>query len=640
VPKPAPPRNLSVDPALRVEELRNIYATAPVGLCCVDRRLCYVSINDRLAEYNGRPASDHIGRTLREMIPELASEVEPIYQAVLDTGVPQLNVELVGSTAAAPGVMRTWLCSYSPVHDERNRVIRVNTVVHDVTAPRATSAALSEVHKSLRQRDEFLHVVGDQLPQAMLFRVIHPPAGGFQFLYVSKGASEVIGLTPEHLLKDPAAFLGQIIDEDRPRFVEAMENLVQALLPIDQTVRMRWSDGGIHWCHIRSAPRSLGNGAVLCEGIMFNTTSLKEAEEALIESQAQYQAILSALPDLVFLISRDGTYLDVHPRDDARLLVPPDQFLGRKVIEVMPSEYASEFAACLDRVFSQGTAQMDYALTIGGDLRRYEARMVPCGQDRILAIVRDVTESKRAQREAERSRQELAHISRVTLLGEITASLAHELNQPLTAILTNAQAARQNLAAKRLDETETEEILQEIVGASKRAGDVIRRVRTWLTRDQPVLQDLDINQVVSDVEPLIHSELIIRHVALTLDLAPGLPPISADRVQLQQVILNLALNGIEAMHEQRNGNRLLTITTSLAGRGVMMAVRDRGTGIHPDHMDRLFDPFFSTKPTGLGVGLRICWSIVTAHGGRIWAENNPDGGATFFFTLPPAIVSL
>jgi PAS domain S-box-containing protein len=402
---------------------------------------------------------------------------------------------------------------------------------------------------------------------------------------------------------------------------------------------MRWSDGGLHWCHIRSAPRSLGNGAVLCEGIMFNTTSLKEAEEALIESQAQYQAILSALPDLVFLISRDGTYLDVHPRDDARLLVPPDQFLGRKVIEVMPSEYASEFAACLDRVFSQGTAQMDYALTIGGDLRRYEARMVPCGQDRILAIVRDVTESKRAQREAERSRQELAHISRVTLLGEITASLAHELNQPLTAILTNAQAARQNLAAKRLDETETEEILQEIVGASKRAGDVIRRVRTWLTRDQPVLQDLDINQVVSDVEPLIHSELIIRHVALTLDLAPGLPPISADRVQLQQVILNLALNGIEAMHEQRNGNRLLTITTSLAGRGVMMAVRDRGTGIHPDHMDRLFDPFFSTKPTGLGVGLRICWSIVTAHGGRIWAENNPDGGATFFFTLPPVIVS-
>ena len=364
---------------------------------------------------------------------------------------------------------------------------------------------------------------------------------------------------------------------------------------------------------------------------------LRRAEEALTESQAQYQAILSALPDLVFLLSRDGTYLDVHPRDDPRLFVPPEQFLGKTVVDVMPPEFSSEFASCIDRVLTQGSAQMDYSLVVNGELRRYEARMVPCGHDRILSIVRDVTDSKRAQHEAERSRQELAHISRVTLLGEITASLAHELNQPLTAILTNAQAARQNLAAKRLEEPEADEILQEIVAAATRAGDVIRRVRTWLTRDQPVMQDLDINQVVSDVERLLHSELIIRHVALTLDLDPGLPPVSADRVQLQQVIMNLALNGIEAMHDRTNGNRQLTITTSLAGRNVLIAVRDAGTGIHPDHMDRLFDPFFSTKPAGLGVGLRICWSIVTAHGGRIWAENNPDAGATFSFTLPPAI---
>jgi len=364
---------------------------------------------------------------------------------------------------------------------------------------------------------------------------------------------------------------------------------------------------------------------------------LRQAEEALTESQAQYQAILSALPDLVFLLSRDGTYLDVHPRDDARLFVPPEQFLGKMVVDVMPPEFSSEFASCVDRVLTQGSAQMDYSLVVNGELRRYEARMVPCGHDRILSIVRDVTDSKRAQHEAERSRQELAHISRVTLLGEITASLAHELNQPLTAILTNAQAARQNLAAKRLEEPEAEEILQEIVAAATRAGDVIRRVRTWLTRDQPVMQDLDINQIVCDVERLLHSELIIRHVALTLDLDPGLPPVSADRVQLQQVIMNLALNGMEAMHDRTNGNRQLTITTSLAGRNVLIAVRDAGTGIHPDHMDRLFDPFFSTKPAGLGVGLRICWSIVTAHGGRIWAQNNPDAGATFSFTLPPAI---
>jgi two-component system sensor kinase FixL len=213
------------------------------------------------------------------------------------------------------------------------------------------------------------------------------------------------------------------------------------------------------------------------------------------------------------------------------------------------------------------------------------------------------------------------------------------VNQPLTAILANAQAARYRLGARRLSEPEADEILKEIVAASNRAGDVIRRVRTWLTRDQPQLQALDVNQVVSDVERLLHSELIIRHVGLTLDLGARLPAVSADRVQLQQVILNLALNAIDAMHDQPVSQRQLTITTSAAGRSVQVAVRDRGTGIRLDHMDRLFDPFFSTKPTGLGVGLRICWSIVAAYGGRIWAENNDDRGATFCFTLPAVVES-
>jgi PAS domain S-box-containing protein len=491
---------VTTDPTLLLAELRNIYATAPVGLCCVDRELRYVSINDRLAQFNGRPASAHIGRTLREMIPQLAPMVEPVYRRVLATGEPELDVELVGSTDAAPGVAGTWMCSYSPLRDEENRVIGVNTVVHDVTG-------------------------------------------------------------------------------------------------------------------------------------------IKAAEEALVESQAQYQAILSAQPDLVFLISSDGTYLDVHPRDGSRLFVPMDQFIGKTVAEVMPPEHARDFTRCVDQALSKGSAQMDYSLSLAGQLLHYEARMVPCGPNRILAIVRDVTESKRAQHEAERSRSELAHISRVTLLGEITASLAHEVNQPLTAILANAQAARYRLGARRLSEPEADEILKEIVAASNRAGDVIRRVRTWLTRDQPQLQALDVNQVVSDVERLLHSELIIRHVGLTLDLGARLPAVSADRVQLQQVILNLALNAIDAMHDQPVSQRQLTITTSAAGRSVQVAVRDRGTGIRLDHMDRLFDPFFSTKPTGLGVGLRICWSIVAAYGGRIWAENNDDRGATFCFTLPAVVES-
>jgi PAS domain S-box-containing protein len=377
------------------------------------------------------------------------------------------------------------------------------------------------------------------------------------------------------------------------------------------------------------------DGSVLCEGIMLDTTELKTAEEALTESQARNQAILTALPDLVFLLSVDGTFLDVHPREHPHFLSAPDRFLGRKVTEVMPPDLANQITRRLAQVMTEGSARLEYDVTVGNEPLHFEARMVPSGPKRILVVARDVTESKRAQDEAARSRLELARISRLTMLGEITGSLAHELNQPLTAILSNARAAQILLGSHPLG-AELSEILQEIAEASLRAGDVIRRVRTWIARDQlqPQPQQVDANDIVTDVERLLRSELIIRQVRLSLSLQPGLPPVSADRIQLQQVILNLSLNGMEAMHDRPGSERHLSIVTSLVEGGVQVAVRDVGSGIDREHLHRLFDPFFSTKPSGLGIGLSICSSIVSAHGGRIWAENNAGPGATLFFTLP------
>jgi PAS domain S-box-containing protein len=623
-----------------LSELYNIYATAPVGLCCVDRDLRYVTINERLARYHGRPASEHIGRTVREMAPRIAALIEPVYRRVLDTGEVQHDVEMEVSTDASPSVVRNWVCSCSPVRDKHGRVTGVNTVVQDVTDRRMYVATLQEVNRSLRERDEFLHVVGDRLPQAMLYRAVNPPGGGFRFAYVSKGVEEVTGLPAERLLRDPIAFVEMVVEEDRPALLEAMSETVRTRTNLDRVFRVRWPDGSVHWCHLRSAHRAVDGGSVLCEGIMLDTTDLKRAEEALIESQARNEAILSALPDLVFLLSTDGTYLDVHPREHKHFFSPPEHFLGKKVRDVMPPELADQVMRGFERVAAEGSCQLEYSLPLGDECLHFEARMVRCGTDRILVIARDVTEGKRAQHEADRSRRELARVSRLTMLGEITASLAHELNQPLAAILSNAQAARLILEASRADNGEIPEILEEIAQASTRAGDVIRRVRAWIARDQVVPQDLDVNDVVSDVEQLLHSELIMRQVRLTLDLRPGLPAVSADRVQIQQVILNLALHGMEAMHDRPMSDRHLAIATSLVDRGVQVAVHDRGTGIDRRNMDRLFDPFFSTKPSGLGIGLSICSSIVSAHGGRIWAENNTDLGATLFFTLPAATAAV
>ena len=614
-------------------ELKNIYATAPVGLSCVDRDLRYVSINDRMAAIHGVPASAHIGHTLRELIPELAERVESNFRRVLETGEPIIDAECSGFTPADPGVEHAWVASYCPVTDADGQVVGVNVVVQDITERKAYERRLREAGESLKQRDDFLHIVGDQLPKAMFFRVIHAPDGSFRFAYVSRGVEEVAGFTAEHLLANPYALTDLIVDEDKPRFFEAMHKSLATLSPFDIIVRKRLPDG-VHWCHFRSAVRALADGSSVCEGIELDITAHRCAEQALLETQAQNLAILSALPDLMFLMTTEGVYLDAHFRNVKDLLVPPEQFIGRSMFDVLPPDLARQFARAMEQVMVDGSAETDYALTLNGERRHFEARMVQCGADKVLSIVRDVTENKRAQTEAYHSRLELAHVSRVTMLAEITASLAHELNQPLTAIVANAQAAQHLVASRSLNPGLLRETLDDIVEAGRRAGDVIARLRTWLNRDEFLPQRLDLNQVIMNVEHLIRSELILRQVKMSLELESGIPEVSADRVQVQQVILNLAMNAIDAMQDRPGHDRRLVIGTSAAGGDVQIAVRDRGTGIQAPHMDKLFDAFFSTKPNGLGIGLRICATIVGAHGGRIWAANNDDCGATFCFTLP------
>jgi C4-dicarboxylate-specific signal transduction histidine kinase len=242
---------------------------------------------------------------------------------------------------------------------------------------------------------------------------------------------------------------------------------------------------------------------------------------------------------------------------------------------------------------------------------------------------------RRSEMEGQRLRQDLAHVGRVSTMGELTASLAHELNQPLTGILSNAQAAQRILGSDGADLAEIREILGDIVADDKRAGEVIHRLRGFLKKSNLELSALDIGELVSQVARLVSSDAIIRNVAIRLDLAPGLPPVCGDRVQLQQVILNLLMNGLDAMREPGDSERALVLRTFSTDPGqVVVAVEDSGVGIDEADLDHVFHAFYTTKPEGLGMGLAIARSIVEAHGGQLNARNNPTGGATFSFTLP------
>jgi two-component system sensor kinase FixL len=249
-------------------------------------------------------------------------------------------------------------------------------------------------------------------------------------------------------------------------------------------------------------------------------------------------------------------------------------------------------------------------------------------------IVANALAAAKAERESGRLRQELAHIGRVSALGELTGSLAHELNQPLTAILNNAEVAQQHLEADVIEVAKLQDILSDIVADDKRAAGVIRRLRTMLKKGELEHGPLDVNDVVREVTDLVRTDTVLRDIPVRLDLGTGLPMVRGDRAQLQQVVLNLVLNGLEATSGSNGRARGLVIRTAAGDREVVVAIEDSGPGIDPAHLDRLFDPFYTTKREGLGMGLSIARTIVGAHGGDLRASNNAGGGATFAFTLP------
>ncbi|MHC2338474.1 PAS domain-containing sensor histidine kinase [Bradyrhizobium sp. USDA 4454] len=257
------------------------------------------------------------------------------------------------------------------------------------------------------------------------------------------------------------------------------------------------------------------------------------------------------------------------------------------------------------------------------------------GDTEFVGAVTDVTARKRAEAELHEAQTNLAHVARVTALGELAASIAHEVNQPLAAVVANAAACLRWLNRAAPDLNEARGAVRSIISDGNRAGEVIQRVRALVNKTADQKAPLDINEAINEVIGLVQHQLQSHHVSLQLDLAPALPPVVADRIQLQQVILNLVMNGIEAMQPVTDRPRQLVIRTCQDDAGqIVVAVADCGVGIAAENTERLFDAFYSTKASGMGMGLSICRSIVEAHRGRLSVTGNRGPGATFQFTLP------
>jgi PAS domain S-box-containing protein len=277
-----------------------------------------------------------------------------------------------------------------------------------------------------------------------------------------------------------------------------------------------------------------------------------------------------------------------------------------------------------------------------GELRwvRIRARAHVDGQgapNQLSGMFVDVTEQKTAESEAELQRQEVAHLTRVTVLGELSGAIAHEVNQPLTAILSNAQAALYLLAPETPNFAEIRGALEDIVQEDNRAGDIIQRLRGLLKKGESKFESVDLNKLVEATIALLRHEAIARRVSVETELAASLPPVLGDSVQLQQVLLNLIMNAMDAMVSTPDALRQIKIWTRVTASGtVEVCLKDRGPGIKPADSKRVFVPFYTTKDRGLGLGLSICSTIIEKHGGKIDLRNDEAGGALAEFSLPGA----
>ena len=427
--------------------------------------------------------------------------------------------------------------------------------------------------------------------------------------------------------------------EDREYVRNTVKRSLETRDEIEAEYRVVLPGGKVRWMTRRAHIEFDDKGKPVWErGVLIDITERKFAEE-------RFRLAVDAAPSGMVMANREGKIILVNAQIETFFGYTRDELIGQPIEMLVPERCRSQHAGFRDGYLGDaqvppiGAGRELFARRKDGSEFPVEIALNPIHTPEglsVLASIVDISEERQAELELARQRNELAHLSRVTMLGELSGSLAHELNQPLTSILSNAQAAQRFLADEVVDLNELREILNDIVAEDTRAGEMIQRLRVlFKKREMPKhTGDIDINEVVQDVLKLVGNDLMNQNVTMDTELAQNLPAVTGDWIQLEQVLLNLVLNGCEAMEDCEPSDRRLRVVTELDNGAVRVSVTDRGGSIPEEKMDRVFEPFFTTKAEGMGLGLSVCHTIIRAHRGKIWATNNLDRGATFHFELP------
>src|ERR1700735_1960625 len=473
------------------------------------------------------------------------------------------------------------------------------------------------------------------------------PRGALTF--VNARTADYLGIPNDHPLRfgiDIGATWDEWIPllhpDDQERARKYWSNCMRTGEAGELSYRVRSGQGDYRWFLTRFEPLRASDGTLLLwVGATLDIEELMRAQEALRESERSARSAIDGIAGLVSILAPHGEVETVNRQVFEYFGQSLEELKNWEATDAIHPEDLPHVAEIFTRALACGIPfQHDQRLRrFDGEYRWFESRGVPV-RDAAGRIVRwyvlmtDIEDRKRALAQLEQMQSDFAHINRVSMMGELAASLSHEITQPIGSARNNARAAMNFLDRSPPDLSEGKEALSCVVGDTDRAGDIVDRIRDHIKKTPPRKEHFDLNEAINEVIVLGRSAIIKNGVSVQTRLAEGLSPIHCDRVQLQQVVLNLILNAVEAMGSVEAEPRDLLISTEQHHTGVLVAVRDSGPGIDPAHLDRVFEAFYTTKSGGVGMGLSICRSIIDAHGGRLWAEANEPRGAIFLFTLP------
>jgi len=619
------------DDALRASEtsLRNVLDNIPGMVSILGPTGALERSNGPFLEYFNKTHEEIQNWANNDLVhPDDLPRAIASFTRSIETGEP---LHLEHRLRRADGAFQWFLSSGRPARNAEGRIDRWYVLTTDIDDRKRAEDELKRSEAKLRETlDSIPALVCSISPEG---QVLHPNR---QFL-------EYFGKTKEEM---DAWRTNDVIHPDHlERVIAEFTHAVTNGIPLDTEVRYRRADGVYRWSKLQIVPVRDAEGKIsVWYGLMNDIDDRKRAEDELKRSEARHRVVVETASDVVVSIDENGKIILANPATNRMFGYAPEELIGKPLTVLMPKAMRGLHEAGFKRYLETGARQLNWqgtemtAMRADGEEFAVEVSFGEMTTDQgkvFTGFIRDISEKKRAEEELRSTHAEIARMMRVLTVGQLTASIAHEVNQPLSGIVTNASTCLRMLSSDQPNIEGARETARRTIRDGNRASEVVTRLRALFKRKEVAAEPIDLNDAAQEVIALSMSELQSDRILLRHDFAENLPPVKGDRIQIQQVILNLVHNALDAMRGVDDRPRELLIKTESGdNKSVQLTVQDTGIGFASDAADRLFESFYTTKDDGMGIGLSVSRSIIEAHRGRLWASVNDGPGSSFAFSIP------